>query len=63
MMEIRFSGSSTENVIRQIIAYAKMHEGMVSKRAGKHERVEQPKPVFFSEEEQSRMVGYKNRGL
>ena len=61
MVEIKFSGTTTENLIRQVQAFAERVEIRDAKKAGKHERIEQPKPVFFTEEEQERMVGYKKR--
>lgn len=60
MIEIKFQGNSMENLIRQITAFAE-NVAVKENRKGKHE---QPKPVFFTEEEKQRMtVGYKNRSL
>jgi len=59
MIEIKFQGNTMENILRQIAAFSERVE-VKEIRKGKHE---QPRPVFFSEEEQAKMVGYKNRGL
>ena len=64
MIEINFSGNSMENLLRQISAFAEKVEVKETPKRGKHEReVQQPRPVFFTEEEQAKMVGYKNRNL
>ena len=61
MIEIKFQGNSMENLIRQITAFAE-NVTVKETRKGRHEP-RQPKPVFFTEEEQANMVGYKNRNL
>ena len=62
MVEMKFQGNNTENLIRQIVAFVERVELKETSKRGRHEP-QQPKPVFFSEEEQAKMVGYKNRNL
>ena len=62
MIVIKFEGNSMENIIRQIVSFVEKVEVKETPRRGRHE-VQQPRPVFFTEEEQAKMSGYKNRGL
>lgn len=62
MIEIKFQGNSMENVLRQIVSFTENVTVRETRKAGKHE-VQQPRPVFFTDEEKQGMaVGYQYKG-
>ena len=61
MIEIKFSGNSMENLLRQISAFAEKVEVKETPKRGKHEReVQQPRPCF--DEMKEPVVGYQFNG-